>query len=102
MKRGERQRQHPRFPCRLEPQGRKLAPLGNPQETETVIRGETQNISRGGVCVLSSRPIPTSSLVRCAIEVSETRAAIPTIMQGRWAQKTSTNGAYKIGLQFLL
>ncbi len=53
--------------------GRKLAPLGNPQEAEAIIRGDIQNISQGGICVLGTRPIPTSSLVRCAIEISETQ-----------------------------
>jgi len=104
MRQGERQpqRRHLRFLCNLELRGRKLAPLGNPQEAETIIRGEIQNISQGGICVLSTRPIPTSSLIRCAIEVSETRAAIPTLTQVRWTQKTSNNGRCKIGLQFLL
>src|SRR5690242_11483387 len=104
MKQGERrpQRRHLRFPCSLELRGRKLVPLGDPQKAEIIIRGEIQNISQGGICVLSTRPVPTSSVVRCAIEVSETRAAIPTLMQVRWAQRISTNGRCKIGLQFLL
>jgi hypothetical protein len=104
MARQERpvQRSHLRFPCSLELQGRKAAPLGNPQKAEPVVRGQIENIGRGGVCLLSSRPIPTSSLVRCEIEVSPTRAAIPTLMQVRWAQRTSTNGRFRIGLQFLL
>src|SRR6266849_9378308 len=91
------QRYHLRFPCSLKLQGRKLTPLGNPQKAGPLARGEIENISRGGVCLLSNRPIPASSLVRCEIEVSQTRAAIPTLMQVPWAQSTTTNGRYRMG-----
>ncbi len=106
MKREERQAQRhdPRFPCSLELRASKLASLGTPQHgpEKTAIKGRLQNVSQGGACLLSDRSIPTSSIVRCEIVVPGTRAAIPTLMQVRWAQKTSTNGRYKIGLQFLM
>ena len=104
MKRGARQAQRLglRFPCSLDLQGSKLASLGI-QEPEAVIRGRIENISQGGICLLSSQRIPASSLVRCEIEVSMTRAAIPTLMHVRWAERTSAaRGRYKMGLQFLL
>jgi len=83
--------------------GRKLASLGiSRKEPKTAIRGRIQNISQGGVCLLSNRSIPVSSLVRCEIVVSGTRTAIPTLMQVRWAERNSTIGRSKIGLQFLL
>ena len=96
------QRRHLRVACSLELQGRKLAALGDLYKVEPLVRGQIENISRGGVCLLSSGPIPESSLVRCEIEVSQTGVAIPSLMQVRWAEKVSTNGEYRIGLQFLL
>jgi hypothetical protein len=99
---GQPQRQHPRFPCSLELRGSKLALLGaRYSEPKRAIRGQTQNISRGGACLLNNRSIPASSLVRCEIQVPGNRAAIPTLMQVAWTQRTPT-GIYKIGLQFLL
>src|ERR1700720_3928880 len=92
------QRHHDRIPCSLELQGRRLAPLGNFQKPEPVVRGQIENISRGGICLLSSGPIPAASLVRCEIELSHASVAIPTLMLVRWAQRTSTNGRYRIGL----
>lgn len=87
----------------MELRGRQLALLGLAQrEAKTGIRGRIQNISQGGVCVLGNRSILASSLIRCEIVVSGTHAAIPTLMQVRWTERTSTNGGYKIGLQFLL
>jgi hypothetical protein len=105
MKREERQAQRhdPRFPCSLELRASKLVSLGTPQQgPKTIISGRIENVSQSGACLLSDRSIPTSSVVRCEIVVPGTRAAIPTLMQVRWAQKTSTNGRYKIGLQFLM
>jgi c-di-GMP-binding flagellar brake protein YcgR len=104
MKPAERQprRQPPRFPCSLELRGRKLASLGVcPDKSKDPIRGQTQDISQGGVCLLSNRSIPASSLVRCEFEIPGNCVAIPTLMQVAWTQRTAT-GMYKIGLQFLL
>src|SRR5437899_13095275 len=97
------QRRDPRFPCGLKLQASQLASLETPQHgPKTTIRVRIQNVSQGGACLLGNRSIPASSLVRCEILVPWTRAAIPTLMRVRWAQKTSTNGSYKIGLQFLM
>jgi hypothetical protein len=104
MKQGEhgRQRQHPRVPSSLKLRGSKLASLGtSPDEPKDSVGGRTLNSSKGGVCLLSNRLIPASSLVRCEIEVPGNRVAIPTLMRVAWTQRTPT-GTYKIGLQFLL
>jgi hypothetical protein len=99
---GKPQREHRRFPCSLELQGSKLVLLGaGAEEPKAPIRGQTQNISQGGVCLLNNSSIPASSLVRCEIEVPGNPVAIPTLMQVAWTQRTPT-GKYKIGLQFLL
>ncbi len=99
---GQPQRQPPRFACSLELRGSKLASLqARPDEPKDPFRGWTQNISQGGICLLSKRSIPASSLVRCEIEVPGNRVAVPTLMQVVWTQKTPT-GTYKMGLRFLL
>jgi PilZ domain len=96
------QRQPPRFPCNLELRGSRLASLGvRPDEPKDSIRGRTQNVSQGGVCLLTDRLIPASSLVRCEFAIPGNRVAIPTLMQVAWTQRTP-NGKYEIGLQFLL
>jgi hypothetical protein len=87
----------------MELRGTKLTSLGTPQQhPKTVISGRIQNVSQGGACLQSDRPIPVSSLVRCEIVVPGTRAAIPTLMQVRWIQRNSISGGYTIALQFLL
>jgi PilZ domain len=104
MKREEHRvrRRHARFPCSLELLGSKLALLGaRPGEPKRTIRGRTQNISYGGVCLLNKQSIPASSLVRCEIQIPGKRVAIPTLMRVAWTQRTP-RGKHKIGLQFLL
>jgi hypothetical protein len=62
-----------------------------------------QNVSKGGLCLISSQPMPRSSLVRCEIGVSEVPVGIPTLMQVRWTRKQNLQAeAYLTGLQFLL
>ena len=72
------------------------------QGTKQAILGRVENISKNGLCVLSKRSMLPSSLVRCEIAVSGTRATIPTLMQVRWVRRNSTNNGYEIGMQFLL
>ena len=98
--RPERRHQQ-RFPSSIEVRAKELTSLGLPRgEPGAVIRGRVQNISGGGVCLLSKRSITEPSLVRCEIAVSGAGAMIPTLMHVRWTQRL-TNG-YKIGLQFVL
>ncbi len=75
----------PRASCGLllTPQQRKLVALGSSTGAVTVIRGRLQNIGKGGFTLLTRRPI-YDHLVRCEIEVFETRATIPTPVQVRW------------------
>ena len=64
--------------------------------------GRVHNVSQGGICFISTEPIPQSSLVRCDIGVSESPVSIPTLMQVRWIQKQRLQAdTYLTGLQFL-
>jgi hypothetical protein len=82
--------------------GWRLTPGASERKRTRVIQGQIENISRGGVSVLSSRSVPISSLVRCEIRLSQSAATIPTLMQVRWNQKTASGKEHRIGLQFIL
>jgi hypothetical protein len=82
----------------MEVRGRRLPRLGLREDGKDAFRGQVQNISAGGLCLLSDRSIPRAALVRCEIVVPGTPATIPTLMQVRWIQKRPN----KIGLQFVL
>ena len=72
------------------------------QRQKLSLRGETQNIARGGMCVLSDRPVPTDSLVRCELMLAGSSVGIPTLLQVRWFQKAIDKTGFRLGLQFLL
>jgi hypothetical protein len=80
-----------------------LPQSGASAQRKTIIKGRIENISRGGICVLSDRSIPDSALVRCEFLVSEAPLPVPTLMQVRWTRKrNSREGGYITGLHFLL
>jgi hypothetical protein len=96
-------RQHPRFPQLLELQAREVQTVGSRSEIEKAVIGRVQNVSRGGICLVSPQPMAQSCLVRCEIGVSEIPVSIPTLMQVRWTRKQSLQAdTYVTGLQFVL
>ena len=67
-----------------------------------LLRGGTENIAKGGICVLSDHPIPANSLVRCELMLDSTSVGIPALLQVRWMEKAADNAGFRIGLQFLV
>ena len=99
-------RQHERFPQVFEVHARGLrsfhtmdAPSKEPKEFDCRIH----NLSNGGVCVLSSRPLQPSTFVCCTFPVFESPVSIPTLMQVRWSVKRGQKSpSYMSGLQFVV
>jgi hypothetical protein len=71
-------------------------------DAEFRLLGDTENIARGGLCVISDSPIPSNSVLRCEVVVPGSSVGVPTLMQVRWAEKTVDDRRFRIGLQFLL
>ena len=96
-------RQSPRFPLLLELQARQVHSFETEIDKPQAVFGRVQNVSKGGVCLISSHPMVQSCLMRCEIGVSEIAVGIPTLMQVRWTRKQSLpDDTYVSGLQFLL
>lgn len=65
--------------------------------------GRLQNISPGGICILTERPIAPGSIVYCELSMTDLPVAIPTLFQMCWTSKQNTHGVhYLTGLRFLL
>jgi hypothetical protein len=64
------------------------------------IRGETRNVSDGGLCVRLDQPCHPAALLRCEISVNGGPPAIPTLTYVRWVREDPS--AYLAGLEFLL
>lgn len=96
-------RQFPRFPQQLDLHVREVQPLESGIELRKTVVGRVQNMSKGGLCLISSQPVAKSCLVRCEIGVSEIPVGVPTLMQVRWIRKRDLQAeTYITGLQFLL
>jgi hypothetical protein len=71
------------------------------QEPAAIIRGEAQNISQGGLCLLLDRGCTVSSLLKCDIFFPGFSAAIPTLAYVRWVRGNSPD-KFLVGVQFLI
>ena len=60
-----------------------------------------QNLSRGGLCLLSESPLQKSSVLRCEIIPDSLPLGIPTIMEVRWMAFDPASPGTRVGLRFL-
>jgi hypothetical protein len=97
-------RRETRFPHSFEVRVRELPQLGTVQDPEIgVVPGRIQNISQGGVCLVTSIPVETSAVLRCEIAMDDVPLHVPTLMQVRWTQKYSVvPESFISGLESLL
>jgi len=96
-------RRHPRFPYVLDVQAREAPPYQSVLRSGLPAAARVQNVSKGGLCLVSSQPLPRSALLRCEILVTDLPVGIPTLMQVCWTQKQNLKTeSYLSGLQFLL
>ena len=101
MPRGEK-RQNQRHAISRQVRWAEISPVGTPGETARTIRGELQDISSGGVCLLTSHPLEESCLVRGSIPLAEVPVSLPSLMRVCWVQRVPKGARYRVGLQFLL
>jgi hypothetical protein len=98
----EERRQFPRFPADFKMHGSLLARVDLAQKQKLLLRGEIENIARGGMCILSDQPVPAHSLVRCELLLAGSAVGIPTLLRVRWFEKAIDKSGFRLGLQFLL
>jgi hypothetical protein len=95
-------RTSPRFPHTIELRVGLLTRVDVLEEPKLLLDGVTENVGRGGICVLLDEAVPQNSVVRCVLSLPDISMNIPTLMQVRWAQRINGKSKYKAGLQFLI
>lgn len=96
-------RRHPRFPQILELKAREAPALPSGSVPGPTVLGRVQNVSKGGMCLMSPQPVSRSAVLRCEIVVSDLAVGVPTLMQVRWTRKQNLKTeSYLSGLQFLI
>jgi PilZ domain len=87
----------------LEMHVRFVPPLQSGKQTGVGISGRVQNVSKGGLCILTSEPMKRSDLLRCEIPAADGVIGVPTLMQVRWTKEQNLRlKSYVSGLQFLI
>ncbi len=65
--------------------------------------GRVQNISEGGLCVITQSPLGKAAILRLEIAVGDAPLRVATLMQVRWTRKHETTPKNFIsGLEILL
>ena len=93
-----------RFPQNLDVWVRPLPALGPGHKVMlSAISGRIQNISQGGICLMTTRPLERGSVLRCEITIGEAPITIATLVHVRWTRKQrGQDESYLSGLEFLL
>ena len=94
-------RQYPRYPLENEFIGRELSLLGVTEDNKHLIQAHVEDISEGGICVQTSKPLTLTNPVQCKIPLAKIPVAVPVIMRVQWSHQVSTGLTYRSGLQFL-
>ena len=102
LRKGRPKRLHARFRFAAQLEVRQLSEADKPRLSPGVLRGKTENISTGGVCVRAKQPLELSHLVRCELRLPGVPARIPFLAQVRWSEKRSGGSPYRVGLQFVV
>jgi len=79
-----------------------MPPVRSSHATPKEIQGRIQNVSQGGLCVLSTQPLAVSTFVVCEIAMPDIPVSIPALMQVRWTVKRGKEAYHYIhGLRFV-
>jgi hypothetical protein len=80
-----------------------LPQLDVKKSRRTTITGRIQNMSQGGLCVITPRALSEASILRCEIAIGEAPIKIGTLVQVRWTEKQKLHpDEFISGLSFLL
>jgi hypothetical protein len=97
-------RHEARFPQNLEVLITELPQLGLAENQEIcTVTARVQNMSQGGVCLVTACPIKKSSVIRCEIAIGDAPLRVATLMQVRWTRKQNAEPeSFISGLETLL
>ena len=99
---GPERRQFPRYPQILDIQAQPLPRLDARPQLTHVVRGRMQNLSRGGLCLLTDDHLPARAVILCELAFPDLPVRVPALMKVCWTEKPGANGDGQLaGLQFV-
>lgn len=72
------------------------------EQAQPTLRGEAENIAKGGIGMLCDQYLPPGAVVRGKVTLSEPQAQIPTLLEVRWIQQLDDQKRFRVGLRFLV
>ena len=113
----EGRRQYARYPLSQTVAFELSAPLTLQETHPEEAAGDTQNVSEGGLCLITERPLEESQIIKIKLPIPNVVATTPTLAEVRWvksaqpshrqqtaARQTITGQSgdhYLVGLRFL-
>jgi hypothetical protein len=94
-------RRHPRLPVHTEIVGREFLLLESPQRVNETVRGRVEDVSEGGLCISTNRPLTVSFPIRCELPFADSPVPVPTLMKVQWTREISPQ-LHHSGLRFLV
>lgn len=91
----------PRYLIRAKFEGSELRSF-QAQKTAATFKGQVNNISDGGFCLLVPHAPRPSALLQGLLKLPDVPARIPTLVQVRWIERPSHGKSYRIGLQYVI
>lgn len=98
----EEKRNAPRFSWSGDVSVSVLTPVDLPEQPQLALGIIAENISEGGVGLISDWLPPSNAVLRCEFAIPGSSVSIPTLLILRWSQEVEGKTKYKLGLQFLL
>jgi len=92
------------------------APLALQESRSEEAEGDAQNVSEGGLCLITARFLEESQIIKIKLPIPNVVAMTPTLAEVRWVKRNTTDGIpeavrqvstgqdgnhYLIGLRFL-
>jgi len=102
LQRGQPKRGHARFPFATELEASLLSPAGKARPSVKLLHAKTENISAGGLCIHTTRPLESTGLMRCELRLPGVPVHIPLLVKVCWSEKRTGTNQYRIGLQFVV
>jgi len=63
--------------------------------------GDIENISAGGVCIITNNAVAPGRVAMLNLKVKDTDIRLPAFAEVKWTKPVGYKGKYRIGLQFL-
>jgi len=100
LQRAQPKRLYARFPFAAELEASQLSLVDKPRPNAKLVRAKIENISSGGLCIRTKRPLGSSGLVRCELHLPGVPVSVPLLARVCWSEKRSGANPYRIGLEF--